>query len=511
MRWSVFWRAERSRWYLSYGPAPGTQRVIPPGVACGPGRIAERAANEWARDKVAEIERGQAPEPEPSKIELTIAELVPKWLELMAQDPRLSAATRGDYSSHLRLSVVGYDFAVEPSGKPFGARKPSELDVPSLRKWVRELRSKRSPSTTRNRFSTLSSFLDDCNAEGWTDAPNLCRSAAVRAEIPELPLYRAKVISLADYAALLNCFAYPPVRRIRYLLAGLAGLCDGEIAGVKVRDTSAAPDVSKQGTFINGLGGLLTIRQSVAVRGPKGWASEGKLKNKYRTRQLPMHPMLEAGIRSWIEHGWEEHVCRRPADGDWLVPNDNGEAWRPKSADWLRCDLAAAGVQAPPGFAFKDLRACFATWLEESGASEGCRARMLGHRGKTTAAVHYTAALIAADREAVSRIIVPDLVPAALYLSHLRDLNSRPTVYESVRSVHETAPAQRPSTPYPSSVGARNGRESSNGSVPRADIVPSSEFVPDEIVELQRGLRGLVTPWDALELYALELYVDFDA
>ncbi|UQA60418.1 tyrosine-type recombinase/integrase [Polyangium aurulentum] len=150
------------------------------------------------------------------------------------------------------------------------------------------------------------------------------------------------------------------------------------------------------------------------MKGPKGWASQGKTKTEWRERQVPLHPVLVALLGQWMADGWERWVCRRPFPADWLLPSPTGRATRPRSAELLRADLASVGVEAPKGFhRFHQLRACFATWLEEAGASEGTRSRLLGHRGKSTAAVHYTAALLKIDRAAVAGIpvTVPDPVP----------------------------------------------------------------------------------------------------
>ncbi len=493
MRWLVFWRkpqgTREGRWILSYGPAPGRQRVVPREVARGPEPHSERAANRWGLAEVARMEAESAaveiaaalpPAPPP---ELTLAERRDKWLENKAADERLSRATRAEYQSHLDVSIL----------QAFGCQQFSQLDIADLRVWIRTMRKTLAPSTVRNRFSTLSTFWDDARAEGWTRAQNLAREPGVRAELPELPRYAARTIPIDDFGKLVLCADNRAVRRIRYLLAGLAGLCDGEIAGLRLSSARMSDH-------------MLLVREAVAIRGTTGHATANPLKNKYRERQIPMHPVLAAALTWWIADGWEQHVCQRPPGDAWLVPRDDGKPWRPRSADLLREDLERAGVQAPAGFTFHSLRACFASWLEESGVGEACRRRLMGHRGGSTAAVHYTSAVITADRAAVALIplvlpdLVPSLVPAALEKSHLRDLNPRPTVYEIVapgasrrpdtlRSAHESPPSAN-----------CNGRETFNGEDSSAVVVPESGPLPVELVELHRGLRGLITPWDAMEL-----------
>jgi integrase len=433
-------------------------------------------------EAAAALVRADAP-PEPAA-ELTLSALRDKWLALKKADERISEATRADYKSHLDLSIL----------PEFGAARFSDVDIAALRIWIRAKRKTLAPSTVRNRFSTLSTLWDDARAEAWTTSSNLAREPGVRAELPELPRYQAKTIPLEDFGRLVLCPDVPAVRRVRYLLAALAGLCDGEIAGLRVANMQLAQV------------GKLTVRQAVATRGKSGWASENDLKNKYRERQIPVHPVLAEGLSWWLTEGFEQHVCREPKAEDWLVPRDDGKAWRPRSADLLREDLATAGVQdVPAGFKFHSLRACFASWLEEAGVAQASRDRMLGHRGKSTAAVHYTSAVIAADRAAVASIplvatnLVPSLVPRHKDQSHLRDLNPRPTVYEILDPCASGRPEPLRSAQESPVSGSCNGADASNGQASGAALVPQWGASQAELLDLQRALRGLVVPWEALE------------
>jgi integrase len=440
-KWWTFWRGEKQRWICAYRDNEGKlrQKVVP--VEKAPTERDERAAERWAAVNVplllaqqtAPIQATPAapppPAPPPVPPPKTLRELAPEWLALAKKDPNVAPATYTEYASHLELSIlpaVGESQAL--------ADLPAEaIDVPRLRAWLRGLRNQGlSPQTIRNRLSSLTKFLAVIRAEGWAKLEvNVARDEAVRAELPPLPHRRVSIITLADFAALIRCDRVPAVRRIRYLLAALAGLSDGEIAGLRLCDIRLTRGEE-----------ILNIEVAVAIVGPEGYATEKGPKNNYRIRTIPMHPVLAEALRWWIAEGWEIHVCRTPEPEDRLIPAANGEASRPKSASLLKADLRRAGVVRPKGFTFHKLRACFATWLEDAGASDACRARLLGHRGATTAARHYTAAVLAADREAISRIVclpfVPPIVPTggarhktSENQSHLRDLNSRPTVYEN--------------------------------------------------------------------------------
>jgi len=127
-------------------------------------------------------------------------------------------------------------------------------------------------------------------------------------------------------------------------------------------------------------------------------------------------------IEAWIDDGWQAWTGRgvQPSPSDYLLPRPDGEAWRPRSAEMLREHLRLLCIKPPPETTLHRLRAFFATELERTGASDTTRARLMGHRGKSTAAIHYTGEMLEADRAAIARIplkitkgSVPNGVPKA--------------------------------------------------------------------------------------------------
>jgi len=148
-----------------------------------------------------------------------------------------------------------------------------------LRAFVRYMRKKLSPVTVRNKLYSLTVFFDVVKAEKWARLErNPAREPEVREELPEIPRREVHVLEAADVSALLSAddLTVPPVWRVRYALAA-HGLEDGAIAGLRIDDIDRARRCMK-------------IRQAVKIKGPKGWASPGRLKTVWRVRTVPIHP-----------------------------------------------------------------------------------------------------------------------------------------------------------------------------------------------------------------------------
>src|SRR2546426_714596 len=77
-------------------------------------------------------------------------------------------------------------------------------------------------------------------------------------------------------------------RRARYLVGFLAGLRDGEIAALTWADVdldAATP--------------LVHVTKSVAIKGPKGFATAGKTKTETSVRTLALHSLAVAALGAW--------------------------------------------------------------------------------------------------------------------------------------------------------------------------------------------------------------------
>jgi len=411
----VVWRppsgGRTGRWVLKFEVAPQDRRELTVPRAVAPGPRERRAAERWAEEQLPRLRSQDAkgtPDNSPPA-EQTLEELAPRFLELAAKDPNVSPATRAEYESHLRLSILPH----------LGRQRPSELTLARLRSFVRDDLAGLARQTRSNRLSTLSTVLTVARAEEWTTAPNLTADEAVRAALPPQERQRVDILRPEAFATLVGCDRIPPVRRLRYLMAALAGLCDGEIAGLRVRHVNLRPGEES-----------ITVDRAVAVRGPQGYATEQDPKNQYRKRVIPLPPALAEALRWWIAEGLELWTCRVPDADSLLFPSARGCASRPKSAGLVRRDLGRAGVAVPPKFNFHKLRACFATWLRRAGVKDETRTALMGHRGASTAERHYTGDIDPELRDAVGRL-PPARLPEA----------SR--VHRRVHGAHEIEPPSR--------------------------------------------------------------------
>ena len=414
-KFGVIWRA----------PADGVSGRWIARIDSGHGRrekTVPRAVAQTARDRAAALAwaASQVTEKPAETEDALLADVAKQFLELAATFEK-APATFAQYESHCRTSII----------PTLGELRCIDLEIPRLRAWVRELAQGRERSTCANQLSTLAVLLDTARGEGWTKAPNNARDPAVRAALPRARVNKVVVPAHEQLCQLIQCEQIPFLRRLRYLVAAY-GLDDGTCAALRWRDRSAG-----QG------GASLHVENALALRGPDGWATEQGPKTQFRRRSIPINDDLADALRWWEKIGWSVWVGREPTGDDFIFLNSRGRPWRPKSARDLRADLVLAGVKG--SFDFKALRKYFATQLAEAGATTEERARLLGHRGPSTAAQHYTEAVIRQDRVLVAKL--PRLVcpvdaqvqvgcSSAPDWSHLRDLNSRPTVYE----VDQTAP-----------------------------------------------------------------------
>jgi integrase len=410
----------------------------------------------------------------------TIRDLADKWLLLRDRDPKVKPATRSQGRSHLRLHVLA---SPDIADIPIATLGPAVL-----RAWIREVRDhgkyardktsaiKRqgeglSPATVRNVVSTLRTFLSDAMAEEWVNLPaNPVDHPGVQKEVPDLKRQDVVYLSKPSAERLLTCPEVPEVRRVRYLLVLTSGLRDGEVSGLQWQDFDDSAKV-------------LRIERALATVGTNGWASESTTKNESSVRTLPLHRLAERALRTWRSTGWVHRVGRHPKPTDPIFPNAAGEAHRPNSAELLRKDLETAGLpsefRAGVSFDFHATRRSFYTWLRNEGVAKDTVDMLMGHAGGSVGERHYGAKDLERMRKAVETITLdlstgdvihmpikrvqngavseisdPETVglPADLPASfpraglpagtdraklretrsRFRELNSRPTVYETV-------------------------------------------------------------------------------
>jgi integrase len=534
-----FWvigREDRKRWIVKVSDGGKTrQMAVPPSLAHNWSAAGKRAVEKWAADELAKAAQPATQ----SFVEPNMTELADRFLAYAATNEKIEAATRSSYGTHLRNWFLPFK---SKDGLEFKAAQAHDLTIARLREWIRYLCKQRAPQTVRNIVNSLSACLTTARAEEWTKCDrNPVQDDAVRAELPELERHDVEVLSHDAVQALITgrsgratesatsvvVVHVPLAWRLRYALGALAGLEDGAIAGLKVGD------IERDGDSM-----LLAIRRAVKIKGASGFASVGTTKNQYRgtekaPRRVPVHPVAAELVDAWLSDGWEAWTGqgRGPRSDDWLLPRPDGETWRPKSAKQLRSHLVALGVDAPKGAQeFKQLRAWFATAIEAGGASEATRKRLMGHRGSSTAARHYTAEQRELDRKAIEAIrIGGEDVGNSIRIGHsdpyVRVPNQVPTSNAwhpdgDGTTANEAPPARielatnglgircagAASTTSPkvhhqlsANVVRGNGLSIGNG----RDFLPEgASRVPEfssELDETNLALRGLVVVWGAME------------
>jgi integrase len=273
-----------------------------------------------------------------------------------------------------------------------------------LRDFVRSLKEKRAACTVRNVVNTLTVFLHDALAEEWITLPaNPMEHPLVR-EI--IPVQRTKAgrrtiihLSLKQFAALLASPTLDEAWRVRYLVAGLTGLDDGELAGLKWDDLELDADPPR-----------LEVRRALRLTGKKGKPDMGPPKRDSRYRTVPLHPLVIEALQQWRDGRCTQLLGAKPEGNDPVFPSDRGRAHRPRSAAQLRDDLRAAGLSDTyEGFniTFKALRRSFASWLEAADVSRERRDRLMGHVPEGVGPTHYTHAELRRLYDAVCSIILP--------------------------------------------------------------------------------------------------------
>jgi integrase len=298
----------------------------------------------------------------------TIADLVERWFELLDRDPgKRAPSTVYDYKSRMRANVV-----------PALGQCVPPLTIPQLRSFFRDLKARKSTSTTRNTSNALTAFCDDAKAEGWIAGPNPMRDREVRDVLPQQEAPDPEDIVQFTREQVLTLLASPKLpedRRGLYIVAVTSGMRDGELRGIL-----------RSRVDLDGEIPTVDVRQQLRYpRGKKIPATLGKLKSKHCRRTLPLHPAAVA----WLK------AHRKDIAADAFVL---GDGTRPDGAEIIRADLEAAGLPTTfklpttgevVDFTMHAFRRTFATLLEAAEVPGELVDRMLGQAPASTRAKHY--------------------------------------------------------------------------------------------------------------------------
>jgi integrase len=376
--------------------ADGTWRSVQVPKAIG---VSHRAAAHWVAEHVEALAAGASPRelgkrPAGSRGR-TFAELGPEILAARAKDSetkRLARATREQF-------VSNWDRCIEPF---FGKMAPHEVETRHVLEFRDDLAGRLEPRTVRNVFMTLGLVFKVVLGRGLD--PKLGRHPVRHAmESGLLTLPRPEdgpIVYLTPHEAakLLACADVHEHRRVRYVLAFLSGMRDGEIAAL----TWADVDLAKR---------VVHVTKALPLMRKKGERPEvSKTKTFASQRLLPLHPLAADFLERFKAKAWAERVGWTPRPTDYVFPDEQGRAARPDSAGMLRTDLRGARLPDKKHDAWIDFHATrrsFATWLEDLGVYPETVDRLLGHVAKSVRAKHYAAVQIAPLREAVERLTLP--------------------------------------------------------------------------------------------------------
>lgn len=390
----VFRRGGSVRWTASWCPDPSNpakrrQATLPAQIKTE--RQAQAYANEHAdelRARPVGSSRRAAPSAPDGK---TIAELSDPFIALRTADERLAGSTVQDDASHMRCHIV----------KDLGSKRPDDLDVPTLRAWVRKKRDQKAPNTVYNIYNTLVAFLDACIGEHWMKGLiNLARAEMVRAELPEKrPLVgRSQKLRIGlDVAQqLISSPLVPPDRRVRDLVDFVTGCRNGELSGCRRGDVHLKATIP-----------AISIRRALQLKSRQGHAKIGPTKTLDSVRDMPLPPAGVEALQWWLDAGWERYTGIVPTDDAPLFPNRDGQFWRPKSAKHARKDLQRIGAPTHVdghALTFNALRRSFINFLSAAGVPEDVRVRLMGHVPRSVGERHYNETDLAILAEAVAKI-----------------------------------------------------------------------------------------------------------
>lgn len=347
----------------------------------------------------------------------TIADCAKLWIPMRKANPELSGATVRDNEDQLKNHIL----------PRFGSVPIGKLDTKMLRDFVRLLREKVSASRCRNVVNTMSALYEDARAEGWVKTTeNVVRHPMVKREVPSAGNESEETIVLSlEAAQALIGSAGNEQRRIRYMIAFLTGLRDGEIAGLTWGDVDLDAEPPR-----------VRIRRAQALRAKRGThAVATDPKTRQSKRIIPLHAGLAQALRWWRDERWEAWAGAQLTPDAPLLPSPRtGKAWRPKSAEDIREDLAALGLPTETedgaSYDFHATRRSFNTWLVEAGVDETTRKQLMGHGASSTGEKHYTGVLLARMHTAVS------CIPLRWGLASLSDFVSVPVPFGVASDAH---------------------------------------------------------------------------
>lgn len=354
-------------------------------------------AKEWALAELAERQRKAVLGHRPAR---TWAEMCDEYLVEIKQSIRV----RGTAESEARTWAKRLSKDALLASKPL-VDHDEDLVLAWLRPFAIEAVTRlgkthpRAPRTTRNAVKVLR-YVYDLAVRRKYIASNPARGTEVARELGALEDQRGlrpqAWVPLQDLRKLIRCKPIPWTARLRRMTAAYTSCGPGELHGLRVRSY-----VEKDGVQV------LEVREQWLYPAK----AYGPLKNEWRERDIPVHPVLKRALDVWLAHGWRKHVGRDPKPDDPLFPDADGKPWREVEAETFRQELLTAKCATEcKGLTLVayDLRHSFATLAREAKIAKDDRAYLMGHSAPDVEAAHYRVVLLPSLLEEVKKL--PSLV-----------------------------------------------------------------------------------------------------
>jgi len=320
---------------------------------------------------------------------ITVAVFAERWV---ARRRRIGLREAHNDWARLRLHVL----------PRLGAMPITDVRVRHVRDLFHELRAqgRLAPRTIHSVYGTLHVMFRDAVIEELVDhTPCVLTRDQLGPKLDKDPEWRANaVFGREELELLISDPQVPPDRQVVNALKGLAGLRQGEVAGLRWRDLDAAA---------RPLGRLVVARSYDNPRTKTG-----------ATRRVPVHPTLATVLEEWRTVGFPQLVGREPRPDDPVVPSRLGRLRsRHQDRNKFLDDLKRLGLRRRRGH---DLRRTFITLARVDGARKDIL-EMITHNPKADILDVYTSLPWPSLCEEVAKLkvrrLTPEEAPARLRLT----------------------------------------------------------------------------------------------
>ena len=343
-------RLPSGKWQARY-EIPGGRSVVAPGTF-----RTKAEAGRWLASVETDQARGAWVDPVAGATSLS--EYASAWLRGQV---RLSKRTREIYAAQFRLHILP---AVDPEVPALGAVALTDLTPELIRQWYAALATRRSPSVAAKAYTRLRQILTAAVNDDRI-ARNPCRIA--RGGVEHHPEQR--FVTMPELHCLANTI--PNRYRALVLAAGLAGLRQGELFGLRWEDVDLAD-------------AAIVVRRK-RLRLASGEVIEDGPKSRAGRRKVAIPVLLVAEL--------ERHrsvFCAGATADDYVFTSPEGTPIE-RSNFRYRVWLPATEAAGLPGLRFHDLRHTAGTLAARTGATTKELMARLGHASPRASLIYQHA------------------------------------------------------------------------------------------------------------------------